>query len=377
MPVRKVPNNQSNQNNQGEGNVMSFNVKWFIAGIVVVLVLMFQPFGLVSIKETDVGVLTKKLAGKVDPEPLSLGWHLYNRWTESVETYKVSARSYPSNVKESENSDNYTLELKTADGQNVKVDMTIIYSLRAKEVPLLHQRVGIHFEDEILLPQLRSESRLAFGGYAAEDIYQGKVREEIQKGTLIKLVSNLIKTNSSGESMYPAINVTDVLIRHLQFSPEFEKAIEQKKLAAQQVEINKNLALAQEQKALQVEAEARGNKLKAIQQAEGEGQSAEARAKGEAAATRARADATKYELLAQAEGNLAKYKAEAEGKRLSAAALAGEGGQNVVNLEFAKQLSPSLQTYYIPSGVGINAIGGNFQQALGAMFHKPEVPVVK
>lgn len=353
------------------------NVKWIVVGLIVLLVLIFQPFGLVSIKETDVGVLTKKLAGKVDPEPLSLGWHLYNRWTQSVETYKVSARSYPSNVKESENADNYTLELKTADGQNVKVDMTIIYSLKAKEVPLLHQRVGIHFEDEILLPQLRSESRLAFGGYAAEDIYQGKVREEIQKGTLIKLVGNLVKTNVAGESMYPAINVTDVLIRHLQFSPEFEKAIEQKKLAAQQVEINKNLALAQEQKALQVEAEARGNKLKAIQNAEGEGQSAEAKAKGEAAATRARADARRYELLAEAEGNLAKYKAEAEGKRLSAAALAGEGGQNVVNLEFARQLSPSLQTYYIPSGVGINAIGGNFQQALGAMFHKPEVIPVK
>jgi len=170
--------------------------------------------------------------------------------------------------------------------------------------------------------------------------------------------------------MYPAINVTDVLVRHLKFSPDFEKAIEQKKLAAQQVEINKNLALAQEQKALQVEAEARGNKLKAVQQAEGEGQSAEAKAKGEAAAVRLAADAKKYQLLAEADGNLAKYKAEAEGKRLSSEALAGSGGMNLVAMEWARNVAPTLQTYYIPSGVNINAIGGNFQQALGQMMGK-------
>jgi len=155
--------------------------KLIVIGVLLLLGLFLQPVGCVNIKETDAGVKTKKLAGKVETDPCPLGWNFYNRWTDSIETYKVSARSFPGNVNESEKADTYTMELKTADGQNVMVDMTIIYSLRAKEVPLLHQRVGRHFEEEIILPQLRSEARLAFGGYAAEDIYQGKGEKRFRR----------------------------------------------------------------------------------------------------------------------------------------------------------------------------------------------------
>jgi hypothetical protein len=45
---------------------------------------------------------------------------------------------------------------------------------------------------------------------------------------------------------------------------------------------------------------------------------------------------------------LARYKAEAEGKRLAAEALGG--GQNVVALEFASKIAPTLQVWGIPVG---------------------------
>jgi regulator of protease activity HflC (stomatin/prohibitin superfamily) len=285
-----------------------------------------------------------------------------------VETYTVSMRAFPGDVSGSEEGNAYTMELKTADGQNVNVDMTLQVALRGKEVPLLHQKIGPNYENEVLLPQMRSEARLAFGAYTAEDIYQGKVREEIQRLVLKKLQDSFSKTNSDGTLIYPAIMVTDVLVRHLAFSQAFEQAIEQKKLAAQQVEVNKQLALAQEQKALQVEAEARGQKLKAVQEAQGIGESAKARAEGEAAAVRVKADAEKYRLAAEAEGNLAKYKAEAEGKKLSAEALAGAGGQNVVALKFAESIAPTLQTYAYPAGASITSVGGNLWDNIPKMF---------
>jgi regulator of protease activity HflC (stomatin/prohibitin superfamily) len=285
-----------------------------------------------------------------------------------VETYTVSMRAFPGDVSGSEEGNAYTMELKTADGQNVNVDMTLQVALRGKEVPLLHQKIGPNYENEVLLPQMRSEARLAFGAYTAEDIYQGKVREEIQRLVLKKLQDSFSKTNSDGTLIYPAIMVTDVLVRHLAFSQAFEQAIEQKKLAAQQVEVNKQLALAQEQKALQVEAEARGQKLKAVQEAQGIGESAKARAEGEAAAVRVKADAEKYRLAAEAEGNLAKYKAEAEGKKLSAEALVGAGGQNVVALKFAESIAPTLQTYAYPAGASITSVGGNLWDNIPKMF---------
>ena len=127
------------------------------------------------------------------------------------------------------------------------------------------------------------------------------------------------------------------MIRHFAFSGEFEQAIERKKLAAQEIEINKNLALAQEEAAKTKEAEARGEKLKAVQTAEGEAQ-----------AVKINADGKRYQLEQEAAGNLARYKADAEGKRLQAEALGG--GQNVVALKFAEMLPPTFQTFVVPVG---------------------------
>jgi regulator of protease activity HflC (stomatin/prohibitin superfamily) len=339
--------------------------------VLVVLVLVCFPVGCVNVASTDVAVCVDKFANKVDSEPYGVGYHFYNRWKTDMPTYVVSTRAFPENVQGSEESKQYTMELKTADGQNVNVDMTLQVALRSKEVPSLHQKIGHNYENEVLLPQMRSEARLAFGAYTAEDIYQGKVREEIQRQVLKKLTDSLSKTNTVGELLYPAIQVSDVLVRHLSFSPAFEAAIESKKLAAQQVEVNKQLALAQEQKALQVEAEARGQKLKAVQEGTAKGEAAEAEATGKAKAIKIAADAEQYKLEAEAKGNLARYKAEAEGKRLAAEALAGPGGQSVVNLEWAKNIPPTMQTYAYPAGASISVIGGSLQDALPKMFSAP------
>lgn len=180
------------------------------------------------------------------------------------------------------------------------------------------------------------------------NIYQGKVRDIIQDSIKEKLVKSL--------SIYPAIQIHSALIRHFAFSEDFERAIEKKKLAAQQVEINKNLATAEEQEALRKEAQAKGEKLKAVQEAEGRAQS-----------VKIEADAQKYKLEQEAAGNLAIYKADAEGKRLQAEALGG--GQNVVALKFAEKIPDKLQIWGIPVGqqnTSIQDLSGIF----GGMFEK-------
>ncbi len=318
-----------------------------IVGIFI-LFLFISSFGWINVHPTQVAVEINKVAHKVSDTPKGVGYHFFNRWITDMVVYKVAARAFPGDTEGNENSKKYNLELKTNDGQNISVDLTVIYALKAKEVSLLHQMVGQNFEDQILLPQIRSEARLAIGGYSAEEIYQGKVREEIQQRIKDKLTKSL--------EQYPAIQIHDALIRHFQFSQAFESAIEQKKLAAQGVEINKNKALSQEQEALRVEAEARGNKLRVVQEAEGRAQSA-----------KIEADARQYQLEAEAKGNLAIYKADAEGKKLQAEALGG--GQNVVALKVAEKLSDKLQVYAYPVGehsTSVMDVSGLF----GEMFKK-------
>lgn len=303
-----------------------------IAGltIVVVLLLAFWMFvGIVDIKPTEVGVEINKIEGKVIEMPLNVGYHVFNKVSTDIIVYHVAARAFPGDVMKSETSDNYSLDLKTNDGQNIKVDLTILYALKANEVPKLHQAIGSNYEDQILLPQIRSEARITIGSYSAEEIYSGRVRDAIQKEIASRLQNAVAK--------FPAIQIQDALIRHFAFSPEFERAIEQKKLAAQQVEINKNRALAQEEESKRQEAEARGAKLKAIQEAEGRAQAA-----------RIEAEAERYKLEQEAAGKLANYKADAEGKKLQADALGG--GQNVVALKFAENIPDKFRVFAIPVG---------------------------
>lgn len=303
-----------------------------IAGIVIlsfITLMAILTFGWVNVRPTEVAVEINKVAGKVIEMPRGVGYHFYNRWITDMVIYNIAARSYPSDTVDNEKSKEYNLDVKTNDGQNVSVDLTIIYALNANEVSKLHQTIGVNYEDQIILPQIRSEARLFIGNYSAEELYQGKVRDSVQQGIREKLAHSLSK--------FPAIQVQDALIRHFQFSPQFESAIEQKKLAAQQVEINRNKALAQEEEAKRQEAESRGLKLKAIQEAEGRAQ-----------AVKIEADAQKYKLEQEAAGNLARYQAEAEGKRLLSEALGG--GQNVVALKFAENIPDKLRIYGFPVG---------------------------
>ncbi len=304
-----------------------------IAAFVVLVIIL--TFGWIDVAPTEVAVEINKVAGKVTETPRTVGYHFFNRWVTDMVIYKVAARSFPPDTAESEESKKYTLDLKTNDGQNINVDLTIIYALMAPEVPLLHQKVGPSFEDQILLPQIRSEARLAIGSHSAEEIYQGKVRDTIQVNIKEKL--------QKAVSKFPAIQIQDALIRHFKFSVEFERAIEQKKLAAQQVEINKNKALAQEEESKRMEAEARGEKLRVLQEAEGGAQS-----------VKIRADAQRYQLEQEAAGKLAIYKAEAEGKKLLAEALGG--GANVVSLKFAENIPDKLQIWGVPTGANNTSI---------------------
>lgn len=317
---------------------------------VIVLGTLFFTFGWVNVLPTQVAVEIDKIGGKVKVEPLGVGYHFFNRFTTDLVKYDVESRSFPSQSMATEGQKEYNMELKTTDGQNVSVDMTVIYSLNAKDVPNLHQTIGQNYEDQILLPQIRSEVRLAMGAYSAEELYQGKVRDIIQQTIKDKLSATLEK--------FAAIKIQDALIRHFAFSAQFEQAIEQKKLAEQMVEVKKKQALAQEQEALRVEAEARGLKLKTIQEAEGRAQSA-----------KIEADASRYKLEQEAAGQLAKFKAEAEGKRLSAEALGG--GANVVALEFAKNIPDKLQIWGVPTGSNSTSIM-DLNGVFGKMLQKKQ-----
>ncbi|MBU1625969.1 hypothetical protein KKB18_01225 [bacterium] len=266
----------------------------------------------------------------VEPKPFDTGFRVVIPLAQQVDIYSIQARKYEMTKipEEGEKKGKDDIEFKTIDGQIVYVDVTIIYSLIKDLVPQLHQNVGPDYLNQTLRPTARSTIRNYLGMYTAENIYSGEIRMKVQDQILESLNKSL---NVIG------INIASVLIRSFDFADAFEKKIEEKAIAAQEIEINKNNVKAAEELAKKMEAEARGKRLAVVQEAE-----------GYAEKKKLEADADRYEQEQKAKGMLAMALADAEGKGKLADALGG--GENVVKLEFARSIPDKLQIWGIPTG---------------------------
>ena len=144
------------------------------------------------------------------------------------------------------------------------------------------------------------------------------------------------------------IELIEILIRDIAFDPSYERKILDKKLADQDVELNKSRALAEEKKgetnriAAETDAKVRviEQELKAQQltmKAETDKLIAKINADARLSAAKLIADADLYKAELDAKGNLLEKEASAEGERLKAEAY-NAGGQNLVALAIAETI---------------------------------------
>ena len=316
--------------------------------LLLLILLLSASYGCVKIEPGKVGVLTNNLWNRgVVLKPLETGFRVVIPVAQQVDIYNIKSRKYEmtKTPEEGEKIGRDDIEFKTIDGQVVFCDVTIIYSLIKDLVPQLHQTVGSEYLDQKLRPTARSTIRNFLGMHTAEDIYSGEIRIKVQEN---------IKTNLNKDLNEVGIKIDSTLIRSFVFSDAFEGKIEEKALAAQEIEINKNKVKAAEELAKKMEAEAMGKRLAIVQEAE-----------GNAEKKRLEADAMRYEQEQRAKGILAVKLAEAEGKGKLAEALGG--GENVVRLEYASNIPDKLQIWGIPTGdenVSIMDLSGIFKNML-------------
>lgn len=233
------------------------------------------------------------------------------------------------------------VELKSFDGYSVQMDVTIKYRIMPEKAHRVYQDAGTEARYKQLV---RTESddtmRTVFGEMRTEEFYDPDVRRTRTDQALELLRRKL-------EPRY--VELVGILIRDITFDPAYERKILDKKLADQEVELNKSRALAEEKRGEtnKIEAETEAKVLVINQEKEAElltmqadtdKQVAEIRAKAEVTVAEARADADLYAAEKIAEATLLEKQAEAEGERLKAQALAGQGGANLVALEAAREL---------------------------------------
>lgn len=251
----------------------------------------FLSFAFVVIPAGNVGVVFNVFGGVQDDE-LGEGFHIVLPVLQQVTVYDVRQQelTLATNTGDSINA-------RSSEGLDIGVDVTVLYQVVAGEAARLHQDIGPSFVNVRLRPQIRTAVRDGIAEYNAANLISSQ-RMELQRNIEVALGDSLSSDN---------VRILGVLLRDVRIPALITDAIEEKQAAEQQVEVEEN-----RRRQAEIAAQRR------VIEAEGERDAAIARATGEAEAIRLRAEALR-------------------------------GNPDLIQLEFAQRLAPSVQTIMLPT----------------------------
>ena len=157
------------------------------------------------------------------------------------------------NVKERKTEE--TLDVLDKNGLSINVEISVRYNPISQKLPFLHQQFGKDYENQLIIPEVRSTVRQVMGNYTAEEIYstrRAEVEQEIIEMTTSKLKDNSVETKA-------------VLIRSINLPPQIKTAIENKlqqeqEALAYQFKLEKEKQEA-DRKRIEAEGEANANNI--------------------------------------------------------------------------------------------------------------------
>jgi regulator of protease activity HflC (stomatin/prohibitin superfamily) len=254
---------------------------------------------------------------------------------QQASLYDMSQKQYTMSGTSSEGarSGDDAVRARTTDGQEVRMDVTVLYSIDPDLVNTVHQRWQNRYEDDFIRPTTRGFVRDIVSAYRADDIYgekRGEVEDRIQE---------LLTARMAEEGLL----LSDLLVRDINFSEQFTQAIEQAQIAEQ---------------------EANRARLR-VQQIQQEAEQARAQAEGQRDANIARAEGEAQSIILRAA-------AEAEGLRLVSQQIAANPA--LIQYQYIQQLGDNVRLITVPSNSPFLFDLEGMAESAGADFTAPPVP---
>jgi regulator of protease activity HflC (stomatin/prohibitin superfamily) len=206
-------------------------------GIIVVLLILFifvwGTFAIVPAGHRGVVLWW----GSVEKRVMGEGLNFKVPMAERV--IKVDVRVQPHPFKE--------IDAASKEYQMVKLTGMMNFHVDPAYVNDLYQKVGLDFANKVIDPAFNDFVKEVVPNYPITEILPK--REEIRKRAMLKLGDNLARYH---------IVVDDIYFANIRFTPEYEKAIEAKQVAQQQVETQRQILAQREIEAQQKVATAKG-----------------------------------------------------------------------------------------------------------------------
>ncbi|MEJ2758162.1 MAG: SPFH domain-containing protein [Anaerolineales bacterium] len=251
--------------------------------------------GLVFIEPTERGVVITALGGQgIRPDALQPGLNWIVPFFDRVVTYPISRQTYTMSIahEEGDRLGDDSVEARTADGQLVKVDASVIFFIDPDKVVTVHIDWQNTYLDEYIRTLSRGVIRDAVSVYGIEEVYSSQ-RQELADRMFNDMFDRL-----EAEGFV----LVDFVLRNIAFSDEYAASVEQKQIAEQLAQQAAFVVDQRRQEAEQARQEAQGQADAAVIVAQGQAQSLviQANAEAEARVIQAEAESQALELLGEA-----------------------------------------------------------------------------
>jgi regulator of protease activity HflC (stomatin/prohibitin superfamily) len=267
--------------------------------------------GLVFVEPQERGVVISAIAPKGYREQALLpGLRWVMPYVERVVLYPISRQTYTMSIATFEGAiqGDDSITARTADGQEIFVDASVIYQINPDKVVQVHIQWQDRYSSDLVRAQARGIIRDAVSQFGVEQVVSNKRFELVQ----------FIEDNLSVKFEENGLSMVDFVLRNITFSPEYAASVEQKQIAEQLAKQAVFVVEQRRQEAQQTVETAKGAAESAIIAAEG-----------------------------RAQARLIEAEAEAEALRLIQEAIAGN--PELLTYQYISKLAPNIQTMLLPS----------------------------
>jgi regulator of protease activity HflC (stomatin/prohibitin superfamily) len=267
--------------------------------------------GLVFVEPQERGVVISAISPKgYREQALQPGLRWIVPFVERVVYYPVSRQTYTMSIAANEGQiqGDDSITARTADGQEIFVDASVIYQINPDKVVSLHILWQNRYSDELVRAQSRGIIRDAVSQFGVEDVVTDKRFE------LVSYINDELNNKFEENGLM----LVDFVLRNITFSPEYAASVEQKQVAEQQA---KQAAFVVEQK--------RQEAQQVIETAKGDAEAAVIAAEG------------------RAKARLVEAQAEADALKLIEEAIANN--PELLTYQYITKLAPSIDTMLLPS----------------------------
>lgn len=221
----------------------SINIPVFIGYGIVALILIFGSF--FTVPEGQKALITT--FGKASDHIYGAGMHLKLPLIQSVKRFDVKTIRA-----------DYTTETYTKDIQTAKIRVSYSYNLIANDIVATYKEYGNDWQERILYPNLEQAVKAEVGTWNADTMVAN--RDKVAENILTSLKGRMISHN------YP-VSITNFQMINIDYSNQFEQAIEKKVIAEQaaleEANITKQVEQRAKQKVVDAKAEAESMRIRA------------------------------------------------------------------------------------------------------------------